>query len=292
MDPIFQLSQVIISGIFLGGIYALAAIGFGLLWGITRVINAAHVMLAVTVSYIALTLFTGFSLDPIISCLLLTPPMFAVGMVLHKLVIRPLERGGGVLELSTLLAFLGLTISIENVISIIYGTDMRAISPAYSNLSIALGEISFSFTRLLGFVAVIILFAVIVSFLHKTYLGKAVRATGQDRETAMLMGINVGYVSMITMGIAIATTAIAGGILSIIYSFWPGSHIIWLVKAFLVVVLGGVGSIRGILVASILLGLAEAIIGLFLPIMWVLIFAYALLIVILLIRPSGLFGTK
>jgi branched-chain amino acid transport system permease protein len=172
----------------------------------------------------------------------------------------------------------------------VWTADFRALSPWYSGTSLVLGPLNLSIVRALTFVLAIGAVLLLDAMLHRTYLGKAIRATAQNRSAALLAGINTDQIALIAFGIGTALAGVAGVALALIYSFYPTVHIFWIVKAFLIVVLGGVGHVRGTLVAALLLGVAESFFGTFVSFRWVDFSVYVLLLLILLVRPRGLYG--
>jgi branched-chain amino acid transport system permease protein len=282
-----QLLQTLVSGLLLGGVYALPAVGLSLIWGVMKVVNIAHGVLALLGSYLALTAFQGLGLDPLLALVAVVPAFFGLGLLLQRALVQPLEQAP---EMSTLLALFGATIILENLIQRVWTADFRALSPWYAGVAVELGPVHLSIARALTCVLSLAAVLLLDQFLRRTYLGKAIRATAQNRAAARLMGINTGHMALLAFGIGTALAGIAGVALSLIYSFYPTVHIFWVVKAFLIVVLGGVGNIRGTLVAALLLGLAESLFGAFLSFRWVDFSVYVLLLLILLVRPQGLYG--
>jgi branched-chain amino acid transport system permease protein len=286
-DVLPRLLQATISGVLLGGVYALSAVGLSLIWGVMKVVNIAHGVLALLASYLALTLFQQLGVDPLLSITVVGPVFFGFGLVLQRWLVRPLQHAP---EMSALLALFGFTIILENIIVRVWTADFRALSPWYSASSIAIGPVNVSIVRTIACTLSLLAVFSLDLILHRTYLGKAIRATAQNHAMALLAGINTDFVALIAFGIGTALAAIAGVVLALIYSFYPTVHIFWVVKAFLIVVLGGVGNIRGTLLAGMLLGVAESFFGTFVSFRWVDFSVYVLLLAILLLRPQGLYG--
>ena len=286
-DALPRLLQAATSGILLGGVYALPAVGLSLIWGVMKVVNIAHGVLALLASYLALTFFQQLGLDPLPSLVVVLPAFFLLGLVVQRAFVQPLHQQP---EMSALLALFGFTIILENVIQRVWTADFRAISPWYSGASLALGPVNLSLVRVLTCVLSLLAVLLLDQLLHRTYLGKAIRATAQNRAAALLAGVNTDQMALVAFGIGTALAGVAGVALSLIYSFYPTVHIFWVVKAFLIVVLGGVGNIRGTLAAAFLLGLAESLFGTFVSFRWVDFSVYVLLLLILLVRPQGLYG--
>jgi branched-chain amino acid transport system permease protein len=282
-----RVLQAAVSGVLLGGVYALPAVGLSLIWGVMKVVNIAQGVLALLASYFALTFFQQLGLDPLLALVAVVPAFFVFGVLLQRVLVQPLQHAP---EMSSLLALFGFTIILESLIQRVWTADFRALSPWYSGTSLALGPLNLSIVRALTFVLAMAAVLLLDMTLNRTYLGKAIRATAQNRSAALLAGINTDHIALIAFGIGTALAGVAGVALALIYSFYPTVHIFWVVKAFLIVVLGGVGNVRGTLAAALLLGVAESFFGTFVSFRWVDFSVYVLLLVILLVRPQGLYG--
>jgi branched-chain amino acid transport system permease protein len=282
--------QSIISGILLGGIYALLSVGFGLTWGTMKVLNISHAVFAVLGAFIAYWLFVKAGLDPIISLPLLVVVLFFLGGVVYRLVIRPVTKAKDVI-MASMVATFGVAIVVENVMSFIWRPDPRILKPSYTGTSFFIGEMAISKGPLIGFAMAIVAIVLLYSFLHRTYTGKAVQATWQNPVGAALVGINPGHVSLITFGLSIASAGAAGVAMALIYAFYPSVQSVWTMFVFLVTIVGGVGSVIGTALAGLLIGFIIGISAAFLPFVWVNVLLFALLLVILLFKPEGLFGS-
>jgi branched-chain amino acid transport system permease protein len=204
------------------------------------------------------------------------------------LLIQPITRSKDIVVASMILTF-GLAIILENLMLAAWTADERLITTSYSSKAIFLGDIIIRVTSLLGFAVSILGIAAIYLFLHRTRTGKAVRATWQDPEGAALQGIKLTQVSMITFGLALASAGAGGVAMAYMYSFSPPLHNLWLIFLFLVVIVGGVGSIVGSAIAGLIIGLITGLSGAFFPQQWINVLLFGLLMVILLIKPEGLF---
>jgi len=287
---ISYILQSIISGILLGGIYALLSVGFGLTWGTMKVLNISHAVFAVLGAFIAYWLFVKAGLDPIISLPLLVVVLFFLGGVVYRLVIRPVTKAKDVI-MASMVATFGVAIVVENVMSFIWRPDPRILKPSYTGTSFFIGEMAISKGPLIGFAMAIVAIVLLYSFLHRTYTGKAVQATWQNPVGAALVGINPGHVSLITFGLSIASAGAAGVAMALIYAFYPSVQSVWTMFVFLVTIVGGVGSVIGTALAGLLIGFIIGISAAFLPFVWVNVLLFALLLVILLFKPEGLFGS-
>jgi branched-chain amino acid transport system permease protein len=286
-NPIIIL-QSIVSGILMGGIFALLGVGFSLSWGVMKVINIAHAAFGILAAYIAYWGLTLYGIDPIFSLGLSLPLLFVTGLMIHRFLIQPITRAREIVVASMILTF-GLAIVLENVMLFAWSPDERLITTPYSSQSIFLGEIIIKISSLLGFVLSIFGIGAIYLFLYHTHTGKAVRATWQEPEGAALQGIDLRRVSMIAFGLAIASAGAGGVAMAYMYSFNPPAHNLWLIFLFLVVIVGGVGSILGSAIAGLLIGLITGLSGAFFPFQWINVLLFGLLMGILLVKPEGLF---
>jgi branched-chain amino acid transport system permease protein len=252
-----------------------------------KVVNVAHGVLALLASYLALTLFQGLGLDPLLSLIILVPLFFGIGTLVQRGLVRPVI---GQPEISSLMVLFGLTIVAENVITRVWSADFRVLSPPYAGTSLPLATLNVSVARGVAFCLAAVTVFSLDALLQRTYFGKAIRATAQNRAAAMLIGIDVQRISLLAFGLGTALAAVAGVGLALIYSLHPTVHILWVVKAFLVAVLGGVGNVRGAFAAGLLLGVAESYLGTFVTFRWVDFSVYVLLLLVLLFRPQGLYG--
>jgi len=280
--------QSAISGLLMGGIFALLGVGFSLSWGVMRVINIAHAAFGILGAYIAYWGLTLYGIDPILSLGVSLPLLFATGLIIHRFLIQPITRARDIVVASMILTF-GLAILLENLMLFAWSPDERLITTSYSSRSIFLGEIIIKISNLIGFILSIIGIGAIYLFLYHTHIGKAVRATWQEPEGAALQGINLRRVSMVAFGLAIASAGGGGVAMAYMYSFNPPAHNLWLIFLFLVVIVGGVGSVIGSAVAGLIIGLITGLSGVFFPYQWVNVFLFGLLMGILLIKPEGLF---
>lgn len=282
--------QSLVSGILMGGIYALMGVGFSLTWGVMRVINIAHAAFGVLAAYIAYWLLTKLNLDPLLSLAITLPCFFAGGMAIHRGLIRPISKAKEMIVSSMVLTF-GLAIILENVMLWLWKPDPRVLSPSYSSRAFFLGEIALPVAQVIACGMAAAGIFLLYLFLNHTHTGKAVQATWQDQEGAALMGINLNRVSQIAFGLAIAAAGMGGVSMAMMYTFDPAVHNLWLIYMFLVVIVGGVGSILGTALAGLLLGVITGLGMAFIPYQWINVITFGLLVLTLLIRPQGLFKT-
>lgn len=276
--------QVIVNGVLLGGIYALLGVGMTMIFGIVKLTNLAHGEFVIIGAY-ASTLLAGLlGVDPLLTLIITIPLMFILGMILQSgLINRVMLKGA---EPALLVTF-GLSIILQDLLLLLFTTDAQHATAPYSTKTIRLpGNVSISVLDIIIFALSIAAILVLTLFLRKTYLGKSIRATSDDTQAAALMGVNVKRTYGIAMGIAMATAAIAGLCVAIKWTFYPSSGGSYLLIAFGVVVIGGMGSIPGTLVAGLVFGLAQVIGGA----NYGMLVSYIILIIMLAVRPQGLFS--
>lgn len=284
----YELVQSVVSGLLIGSAFALMSVGFSLTWGVLRVINIAHCAFAVLAAYISYWLLQLYGIEPLISLVVIIPVLFLLGVGLHESLIKELNKRAREITFASMVMTFGLAAVLENIMVYVWTPDPRVIVTSYSGKSLVVGGISLSISHLVGFVLAVVTIGAVYLFLHRTYIGKAVRAVWQDREGAALSGVNLGRVTAIAYGVAIATAGVGGVSLALIYAFDPMTHFLWLVSVFLVVIVGGVGSVLGAAAAGLLVGLIMGISGVFLPFAWLNLILFSSLILVVLVRPTGL----
>ena len=282
-----MLGQVIVSGILSGALYAMVALGLALIFGVMRVINIAHGPLLMLGAYTTWLLHAGLGLNPFLTVPVSMAALFLIGVLLQRtLVFRVVD----VPELSSLLLTFGVSIAIVNLAQLAFTSDLRAVE--YITGSWVIGGLAFSKPRVIACLFAVGVTALAFLFLQRTRLGKAIRATSQSRDVAMVCGIDVGRVHMVTFGLASALAAAGGSLLAVIVAIQPEMGGVWTFKSFLVIVLGGAGNYPGALLGGMLLGLVEQLASLFLTTQLSEVVAYVLLVVVLLVRPTGLLGGR
>lgn len=281
--------QLIASGLAVGCVYALLGVGFGLTWGALGIVNVAHTAFAVLGAYAAYKGLADFGVDPLLSLLIIIPVFFMLGVLVYVVLVRNLKsRVKDVGSASIVLTF-GLAIVLENVMSQSFGPDPRVLRTSYSQRVFDVGPITLQGGELVAAVLALCVLVGLILFLKHTYLGQALRAVEQEPDGAAVCGIDVSRVHAISCGLATATAGIAGVGLSMLYNFNPSSHLSWLVIIFLVVILGGVGSVTGSAVVGLGTGVLVSLSTLWVPYAWVNLVLFVLLIAVLLVRPQGLF---
>ncbi len=288
--PIGLTIEQLFNGLVSGAIYALMASGLSLIWGTLKMLNFAHgefYMLGGFGVYFAL-LLGGF--PPLVAVPLAMAGAALVGMLLERLVIHPLlDRPGW--DVSPIIATLGASILLQNLALHLWGERFKNI-PYYVQGVVDLGGVRMAWQRILIVAVTVAMIAVVVTALRATWWGRALRATAQDRDAAVLAGINVYRIYLWTLGLAAALAALAATMLAPIYSVNPWMGTALLLKAFIVCVLGGLGSLGGAILGGILLGTAESLTVILWSSEWKDVVAFLLLILVLWVRPVGLMGTR
>jgi len=289
-EPIIQ---ILVFGLFVGGLYGMAAVGLSLVFGVMNILNTAHGELLMLGGYASFWLFTLWGIDPFVSLLICGPLLFGLGLLLNAGLFRHVSRLDGESKIkNSLLISFGLSLILQNLAIQFWSADERAITTAYSGLGANLLGIAFPFTRLAGLLAALFAILALHLFLQRTYVGKAIRATALDWEAAAMAGVDVQRIYAITFALGTALAGIAGTLVSLGYSIAPSIGLAWTLKALIVVVLAGMGGILGALGAGLLLGLAEAISTFAVGPAYREVVGLALFILVLLLRPQGLFKRR
>jgi branched-chain amino acid transport system permease protein len=283
-----QFVQSIVSGLLLGGTFVALAIGFSLILGIARVVNLAHPVFALVGAYLTFWLLELFGWNPLISLVVVIPVLFVLGVGLERTVIRQTARRTRDITSASLVLTFGITIVVENLLLIICKATPRLVTTSFSGKSLFFGDVAVPLNILVSFAISVVTVTAIYLLLHHTFFGKAARAVWQDREGAILMGINVNGITAVTYGISFAAAGVAGTCMSLIYSIEPSTHWAWINFVFAIVIVGGVGSITGTAVAGLLIGLIIGIANALIPLTWTNLVLFAIIIILLLIRPTGL----
>ena len=276
-----------INGLLIGGIYTLVASGLTLIYGVLHIINFAHGSLLMLAMFGVFFLLTKLGVDPYASLFVMVPGMFLLGYLLYRGVIGRFSNGK---DENILLITLGLSILIENLALMFFKGDTRTISVSYSDRMVELGPLLLSFPKIVSFLAAMVLCALLGLFIQRTDTGRAIRAVAKERMGARLVGIDVDRVFAISYGIGLATLGAAACLLMPIFYVSPTTGHVFVIVAFTVVVLGGMGSFFGAVVGGLIVGLTESFGGLFLGESLGQIGISLIFILILLLRPQGLFG--
>jgi branched-chain amino acid transport system permease protein len=288
----FQLEIVlpaVLNGIATGAVYALVALGLTLIYGVLHIVNFAHGSLLMLALYGVYFLYTLLGIDPYLALPIVVPAMFALGYVLQRIVIATASHGR---EDNILLVTLGLSIVIDNLALYLWSADTRTINPSYAFDTVDLGVAFIAVPKLVSFVGALLVTALLWLLIQRTDLGKAIRAVARERQGARLVGIDVEHIFAMSFGIGIACVGAAACLLLPSYYAHPGVGESFVVVAFTIVVLGGMGSFVGALIGGVIIGLTESLGGLFLGENLGRIGVFVIFIAILLFRPTGLFGQR
>jgi len=281
-----SLLHVLVVGLLLGGIYGLVSLGLNLIFGVIRIVNFAHGELVMLAMYGTYVCYATLGLDPYVSVLIVVPALFVVGVLMHRLVLQPLHAESSM----QIFATFGLLILFQNAVLALTRGEGYSVPSTLAATTFEVGDIRVTMSRLVIFVALTLAAIALHVFLKRTRIGKSIRAVTQDRQAARLMGINVERTFTITFGIGAALAGLAGALLAPIYTLSPGIGGNFILAAFAVVVLGGLGSVAGAYFGGMIVGLVEALAGFYIDpelkqAIWFVIF-----LAVLVVRPTGLFG--
>ena len=288
-EVVSLLPAGIINGLMFGAIYALVALGLTLIYGVLHIINFAHGAMLMLAMYMAYFLFKILNIDPYVAILIVTPAGFVFGYTIYRWGIGKLSGGR---DQNILLITLGLSIILENSALVFFTGDQQTISLSYSYEAFDLGFLYLSYPKVISFVASLLICLLLWMLMTLTDLGKAIRAVAKQREGARLVGIDVEHVFAVTFGIGVACLGAAGCMLLPIFYVDPYTGNIFVIVAFTIVVLGGMGSIVGALLGGFIIGITESVGGLILGESLGQVGISLIFILILIFRPTGIFGSK
>jgi len=286
-----ELLQVMIFGLLLGGVYALFASGLTVAFGVMRIVNLAHAVFIVAAAYVAFFAFDKLGVDPLLSVLFIMPLFFIAGVGLYLMLFTRIEGSPRFVEMTVLLTF-GVAIMIEGLLGWRFTGIFRQATPSYLTDAFHIGDFIVPTGQFLAAMLSFVLLIGLWAFLRYTRIGYGIRATMQNRAAAQLVGVNVRRVSAISFGISAALAGASGALMSYLFPFFPFRHWQWIAILLALVVLGGMGSLKGAVIGALLLGMASSLVGNYVGIGWGPMAFYAALFGILLIRPRGLFGKE
>lgn len=283
-----EFLQATIYGVLQGGVLALVAVGFSLVWGVMNVVNLSHGAFVILGAYVSWWLHARFGIDPLLGMLVSALVLFAIGYVLQRYLINLVINGPIFI---TLLLTFGLSLVLIQAMNVLFTANYRSIHAVYAGTSFALGSVRVPTSRLIAFVVAVAITLLLVAFVRRTRLGISILATGMDRGAARLMGIRAAHVYALTFGLAAALAAIAGSMVGTVGTFNPAAAGGYTLLSFVIAVLGGLGNMYGALLGGVVIGLIESWAGLYLSGTWMNAIAFLVLIVVLVFRPSGLVGS-
>ena len=281
--------QLVVNGLLLGGIYALISIGLTLIFGVLEIINFAHGEFLMLSMYAAFWLFQLYGIDPYLSILIILPVFFVIGLAVQRITIQPVLNSP---PLNQIFTTIGLSLILQNIALFFFKADYRTVKTSYSDLGLNFLGLIVSFPRMIAFILAMGIIAALLIYLKSTYTGMAIRALAQERRASMLMGIDVYKTYRIAFGIGIACVGAAGSILMPIYFVFPTVGSLFVLIAFVVVILGGYNSLIGSLVGGLIIGIIEGFSGFFISPHLKEAVYFVIFIFILLFRPTGLFGRR
>jgi branched-chain amino acid transport system permease protein len=281
--------NVAISGLLTGLVYGLMALGLSVIFGVVRVVNFAHGEMMAIAMYLAVVLFAGFGLDPLLMMVPIAAVLFAFGYAMQMSLINPFV---GRPEHSQFILLVAVALIIVNCLLIVFGPDSRNVQTSYSFDSFAIGALIVDATKLYAAWAAIVVAAGLFAFFRFAPVGKAIRACADNFTGAQVVGLDVKRLYALTFGIGAACTGAAGAMLVLIVDVTPALGSAYTLLAFVIVIVGGLGSMAGALLGGVLIGLTEAMAGLFFTPSAKSMFAFAILVLVLLFRPQGLLGKR
>ena len=281
--------NAVVSGLLLGGFYAAVALGLSIAFGQLDIVNIAHPAFVIVGSYVVFMVNSRIGLDPVLIGLLFAPAFFLVGGAVYRVYYASFERTGQE-ALSGLAFFFGLMFIIEVLLIMTYGVDYRLVGAPYIGSNWRIGPIDLPLRMLVPFAVALAMTAAVYLYLSRTFTGRAILAVSQDRLALRLMGADPIKIKQVAFGLSIATAALAGALLIVIGPVEPSMNRLYIGRVFAIVVLGGMGSIGGTLVAALILGVAESFVATFYGPSWAPAVAFGILLLTLALRPQGLFG--
>ena len=284
-----NLVQTVVQGLLLGGVYALAASGLTLVFGVMNVINVAHGALLILAAYLTWQLWLHAGIDPLLAILITTPVMFALGWLIYQLTIRRIRDAPA--SMSVLLTF-ALALVIEGSVGLAWKGVFRAVTPSYFDSSFHVGAIFIPQARLYACLTAALVLVALWLILTQTWAGRAIRAAAQNPQGAMLTGVDTAAVAALAFAVGVATTGAGGSLISVLYPFFPASHYQWISRLLGIIVLGGLGSLAGATIGALAIGIGETLTTAYIAPQWQTAVPYVVIFVVLLLRPQGLLGAR
>jgi len=287
---VLDLKGPIMNGLLLGGLYGIVGIGMSMIFGIVRMVNLAHGDFVILASYLSLVAITLVPVNPLFTLIAVIPAMFLIGFIIQYYLLNRV-LGKGIEDFAPLLVAFGLSIVIQNLLLLIFTPDARALFTTISVTTIPVGGfINIPMIYLVDFIVSILTISLLHWFFTTTYTGKAIRAASDDEGAAQLMGINTKVIYAYAMAIAAGTAGIAGVLIGMTFTFYPHTGPEYLIIAFGVVIIGGLGSLLGTFLGGLILGLAQIVGAHFLGPGFQLLSGYLILLIVLALKPTGLFA--
>jgi len=282
-----MILQIIINGLLKGGLYALMAMGMSLIWGVMDIINIAHGSFIMLGAFTTYWLFTLLGIDPFLSLIASIGVLFIFGYIVQRYLINLIIRASAFI---TLVLTFGIEIFINNLAQVFWSADVRMVQLPYGAANFSIGLLTIPSMRLIAFLLVIVISIVLFFILNRTNLGRSIRATSQDLDAARLMGVDVAKTYSVTFGLGIGAAGAAGTLWSILFPITPMMGGILTLKSFVVVIIGGLGSMLGPLIGGLTLGVTEALGTNWLGATYENLIGFTILVLVLIIRPKGIMG--
>ncbi|MBN2123426.1 MAG: branched-chain amino acid ABC transporter permease [Deltaproteobacteria bacterium] len=280
--------QTLVAGILIGGIYSLIGIGMTLIMGVMGIINLAHGQLMMVAMYITFVLSHYMHIDPYFSLLVAMPALFLLGCFLQKYLLNPLMKVESILPENQVLMTVGIGMVLAEIARFIFSSDYKSVKTSYSSSAFFIGNISFNVPMCVAFLFAMALTAALFWFLLKTDIGRSIRATAQDKDAATLMGVNSSRITIITFGLGSALVASAGSLLIPIFYLFPDIGGPFTLKAFVITILGGLGSTVGAIMGGLVLGIAESLGATYIGMEWKEMVGFVIFVLVLVFLPGGL----
>ena len=290
MFSIELLRDAVVLGVLLGCFYAAVSVGLSISFGLLDVPHVAHPAFLVLASYGVYWLNESYEIDPLLAGLLIAPPLFVLGLITYRIYHETFEKRGTDAAVRGIAFFFGVAFIIEVLIIMQFGVDQRSVTASYIGKAWRVGDLRIPIRQLVAFAVALSLTVLLATYLSKTFMGRAIRAVAQDEEGLRLMGANPVRIKQFAFGIATAVLGIAGALLIIIAPVEPTLDRVYIGRTFCVVVMAGLGSISGTLIAAIILGVSESIVLTMFGASWAPAISFALLLGVLAVRPQGLLG--
>ena len=284
------LVQQVVLGLLIGGVYVAVAVGFSLVWGILNIVNLSHGALVMVGAYVTWWLFASKGVDPFVSLPIVVVALFAFGYALQRVLVNRVIRAP---LFFTLLLTFGVNLVIVNTLLVLFKSDFRSVTPAYSGSGIGMGGVQVPYIRLAGLGVAMLVAGAVAWLLNRTRTGAAIQAVSADRDAARLVGIDLRHVYALTFAVGAACAGVAGSLISTIQAITPTAGEPYTLQAFVVVVLGGLGRVSATVVGGLVFGLVETLGQTMIPGLgagWANAIAFAILVLVLIVRPQGLLG--